>query len=160
MALLQSHDRKAFDCGEESLNSYLQRFARQNANRLVGITFVAVLPAQPERIAGYFTLSTSHIARELLTSELPLPRYSVPAVLLARLAVDRDFQGLGVGGALLSDVFSRVSRFASEVGLYALEVSALHRQARAFYERFGFLSLADEPDHLYLSVEKMRKLHL
>ena len=169
------HDRAAFDCGEESLNTYLKRYARQNASRFIGITYVAVPQDEPQdepqgepqaeaqekslRIAGYYSLSTSRIEREYLPATLPLPRYPVPSLLLARLAVDKNFQGQKLAAVLLLNIFERTSRFAAEVGLYALEVVALNDAARTFYEHFQFVALADDPSHLYLPVETMRRLY-
>lgn len=132
--------------------------------RLIGITYVAVTQGQPQdepqRIAGYYSLSTSRIEREHLPDALPLPRYPVPSLLLARLAVDKNFQGQKLAAVLLLNIFERTSRFAAEIGLYALEVVALNAAARTFYEHFQFVALADDPLHLYLPVETMRRLYL
>lgn len=158
--LVAHHDRAAFDCGQESLNTYLKRYARQNAGRFIGVTYVGVPQDEPQRIAGYYSLSTSRIEREHLPTTLPLPRYPVPSLLLARLAVDKNFQGRKLAAVFLLSIFERTSRFAAEVGLYALEVVALNDAARTFYEHFQFVSLADDPLHLYLPVETMRRLYL
>ncbi len=162
--LQSSHDRAAFDCGQESLNTYLKRYARQNAGRFIGITYVAVPQNEPQRIAAYYSLSTIRIEREHLPDALPLPRYPVPSLLLARLAVDKNFQGQKLAAVLLLNIFERTSRFAAEVGFYALEVVALNDTARTFYEHFQFVALADkklhDSLHLYLPVETMRRLYL
>lgn len=108
--LSRQHDREAFDCGVEPLNAFLRTTAMQHQEKGVSRTFVLADPAasSPGRILGYFTLS----ACEGLAAQLPetlakrMPRH-IPAVLLGRLAVDREFQGQGYGGALLVECAAR-----------------------------------------------------
>ena len=151
--LQRSHDRASFDCGEPSLNSYLQRYARQNAESGFGLTYVAVPPSEPTRILGYYTLSASRIERNLLPSSLKLPPYPVPALLLARLAIDKQAQGFGLGARLMEEVLERACALSGEVGVWAIEVEALNDKAAAFYARYGFLSLQDSPHHLFLPLQ-------
>lgn len=154
--LAAHHHCQAFDCGEESLNLYLQRYARQNAERNLGRTYVLVYENEPAIIAGYFTLSNSAIARASLPANVNLPNYPVPSCLLARLAVSAAHQGRGLGYALLESVFALVGDLSNQSGVYAIEVHALHERARAFYERFGFAPLTDDALHLYLPVATLR----
>ena len=154
------HDRAAFDCGEESLNVYLHRFARQNATRGFGVVYVAVAVTSPERILGYYTLASSSIARDILPENVKLPRYPVPSVLIGRLAVDKSSQGQRVGEKLVYDIVERTEHLSAELGIHAIEVQALHERARAFYERFNFMALLDDPLHLYLPMETARRFHL
>ena len=155
--LQKSHDRAAFDCGEPSLDLYLQRYARQNAAAGVSLTYVAVWPHEPARILGYFTLSSSSIERDLLPEEVKLPPYPVPSILLARLAVDRTAQGIRLGEKLLLAVFQRALFLSGEVGVWAVEVEALHERAAAFYARYGFTALGDSPFHLFVPIESIRR---
>lgn len=83
--LNETHDRVSFDCGEPSLNDYLQRFARQNAELHLGRTYVLAVPGQAH-IDGYYTISSGSVARQEVP-EKRLPRYPVPVVLMGRLAV-------------------------------------------------------------------------
>lgn len=155
--LSSRHNRAAFDCGEESLNDYLRRFARQNDARHLGRTFVAVFEGQT-RIEGYYTLSSGAVAFDTVPEKLP--RYPVPVVHLGRLAVDRAAQGQGIGEFLLLDALKRAALLSDQLGIYAVEVYALHDRARAFYLRYGFTSLADDPLHLYLPTKKIQELGL
>ncbi len=98
--LTKAHDRAAFDCGVPSLNSYLQRSARQNQDRDIGRTCVALEPGQV-RVWGYYTLSSASTEFEEYPENAGLPRYPIPAVLLARLAVDKQRHGQGLGRELL-----------------------------------------------------------
>lgn len=153
------HDRRAFDCGVESLNVYLQRYARQNASRDLGRTYVVVEAEGEARIQGYYTLASGSVARDALP-EPGLPQYPAPTVLLARLAVDVSRQGQGVGGLLLLNVLRLALQTSDLLGVFAVEVVALDDAARAFYSRYGFAPLLDDPLHLYLPLKTIREMGL
>ena len=151
--LTEKHDRASFDCGEPSLNEYLQRFARQNAALFLGRTYVLVVAGQV-RIEGYYTVSSGSVAREDMP-EKRLPRYPVPVVLIGRLAVDRQAQGQGFGEFLLLDALKRSAQLAQHLGIYAVVVDALNEPARHFYRKYGFAETADDPMRLYLPIKKI-----
>lgn len=144
-----AHDRRTFRSDSEPLNRYLREQVNQDIRRRVAACFVAL--ADRQRIAGYYTLASA----SLLLSDLPastsrkLPRYpTVPAVRMGRLAVDREFQGQGLGGALLADALDRAVR--SEIAAFALIVDAKDETAAAFYRHHGFIALPDTPLNLFL----------
>jgi GNAT superfamily N-acetyltransferase len=139
------------------LNDFLRRFARQNDERGLGRSFVAVTP-DDVRICGYYTLASGAVTFDTMPEKLP--RYPVPVAHLGRLAVDRTAQGRGLGAFLLVDALKRVLKTADQIGLYAVEVYALNAQAKAFYLKYGFQPLLDDPFHLYLSIKTLRKLGL
>ncbi len=76
----------------------------------------------------------------------------VPIVLLGRLAVDICTQGYGFGKWLLSDAVFRVANLADLVGIKAVMVHAIDDEARAFYERFGFVPSAVAPNTLFYKI--------
>lgn len=153
--LSKKHDRDSFDCGEESLNLFLKRFARQNAEKGLGRTFVAVKGDNP-KICGYYTLSSNSFGYEIVPDNLP--RYPVPVVHLGRLAVDKSAQGERLGQALLFHAFERSVSVAEQLGIYAVEVYALNEDARQFYLRFGLTELKDDRLHLYISIRQIKKI--
>lgn len=157
--LSREHDRSAFDCGEPALDDFLRRHARQNQEKNVSRTYVAVRPRE-RKVLGFYTLASGAVGFESLPDEVRrrLPRYPVPVVHLARLAVDRSVRGLGLGEALLFDALRRAERVADVLGVFAVEVAAKHERAREFYLRYGFRSLEDERLHLYLPIETIRTL--
>lgn len=159
--LEKRHDRNAFDCGEESLNDFLKRFARQNEDKRLSRTFVAVPPGDVS-VYGYYSLSVSHISFEHLPEEVrrKLPRYPVPVSHLGRLAVDRKAKGHGLGEFLLMDAFRRTILAAKELGIFAVEVVALSDPARQFYLKYGFRELTDDRYHLYLPIKTIEALRL
>jgi GNAT superfamily N-acetyltransferase len=153
--LTARHDRDSFDCGEQSLNDFLKRFARQNAEKGLGRTFVAVLP-ETEKIFGYYTIASGAVKFETLPEKLP--RYPIPVAHLGRLAIDNAAKGQGLGKALLIDALRRINLVSAQLGIYAIEVYALNESAREFYLKFGFKPLIDDEFHLYLSIKSVQKL--
>lgn len=156
--LQKAHRRDVFDCGYNKLNEYLRRFARQNEQSGFGRTYAALLPNEVV-VRGYFTLATSMVERSSLAEEARkgLPRYPVPTVCIARLAVDKSMQGQGLGRELLMDAIFRITQAADAIGIHAIEVDAKDDRGRSFYEKYGFASLLDEPRHLFLSIRTAKR---
>lgn len=155
----EGHDRGSFDCGEPTLNLFLQAHAGQNARRDISRTFVA-RREEDAAIAGYYTLSSGGVEFAHLPEKMAkrLPRYPIPVAHLGRLAVDLRFQGRGLGGWLLVDALKRVVSLADQIGIHAVTVHALHERAAEFYRAFGFIALRDDPNHLYLPTATIRQL--
>lgn len=153
LGIEESHQREEFDCGEEALNNYLQRYARQNHERNIARTFVAV--DETDRVLGYYSLASASIEFASLPAEVArrVPRYPVPAVRIARLAVDRSMHGKGLGGALLADALRRILTASSEVAVKVVLVDAKNDSAVAFYRHYGFMELNDSPMTLFLPIE-------
>lgn len=156
-----SHDRASFACGKPALDEWLRRLAGQCERRGLAKTYVAVEPGR-RSVCGFYAISTHHVARGALPSEQAkgLPRGDVPVVLLGRLAVDRTHQGQGLGEYLLLDALGRVSHISRQIGVRAVEVHAIDDNARKFYRKYGFISLHDDLNHLYLPMHVVHKLRL
>lgn len=156
------HDRAGFDCGEASLNEFLQQRARQNAERNLDVTHVVVTDPGETAILGYYTLLVRSIERESFASAKKLPPGEIGVALLARLAVSRTAQAQGIGTQMLLRAIVQTERAARDLGIHALVVHALHESAKAWYLGldFGFELLTDNPLHLCLSVGKIRQLGL
>lgn len=147
------HDADRFDSGEPTLDEWLRRHAAGADARRTARTFLwtrsSDAPGDRERVIAYYSLTGHRLVRD----ELPrrLGRGSpdeIPAVLLARLAVDRSAQGHGLGGAVLADAMGRVVEATSIVAARFVVVDALHEHAAAFYKHHGFTRI---PDALRLS---------
>jgi GNAT superfamily N-acetyltransferase len=149
----RSHERGEFTCGKEPLDLFLRTLVSQYEKRRLGRTYVAVLPDE-KKVRGYYTLASGAVAFENLPQPATrkLPRHPLPVVLLARLAVDQSAQGKGLGKLLLMDAFSRCLALAQQLGVHAVEVDAIDDEAVAFYQKYGFVSLLDNPRHLYLAM--------
>jgi GNAT superfamily N-acetyltransferase len=155
--LTTRHDRQSFDCGESRLNVFIQRFARQNDDKGLGRTFVAVRPGETA-IMGYYTMASGAVTFDTVPEKLP--RYPIPVIHIGRLAVDLKARGRGLGEWLLIDALRRATMIAEQIGIYAVEVRALNDAARAFYLKYGFAALLDDPLHLYLPMKTIRQLKL
>jgi GNAT superfamily N-acetyltransferase len=155
------HDRTQFDCGQPMLNRWLEQQASQFEKRDLARTYVAHRDKESV-VLGYYALSNHRVSFEALPEDEAkgLPRIDIPVILLGRLAVDRSAQGQGLGALLLIDALRRVSHIADQVGIRAVEVDALDESARQFYLKFGFVALRDDPLHLFLSMQVIRKLRL
>jgi len=150
---ISHHDRDAFDCGEPALNAYLQKTAGQHLKKGIANTYILVNRSESQRIMGFFTLSFL----EVDSSEVPekygrkLPRLHLPAVKLGRLAVDKSCQGKNYGGLLLIDALRRVAAaIRNTAGVVGLFVDAKNPNPAAFYEKFGFIPLRDNPFSLMI----------
>jgi GNAT superfamily N-acetyltransferase len=153
------HDRVAFDCGEPALNDFLKTKAVKHQTQRVSRTFVLVEDAQPRSILCFYTLSNSQIAREHLAEQeaKSLPLHPIPAVMLARLGVDRPQQGRHYGQRLLMDALKRCALVGQQSGVYALLVDAGDETVKRFYDRFGFVAIVGRPLTLYLPLETALK---
>ena len=147
------HQRSEFSCGSPPLDDFIRARVSQYEKRRLGKTFVAV-PSCEKRVIGYYTLAAGAVAFEHLPSNVSrkLPMHPVPVVLLARLAVDQSTRGKGLGEGLLLDALQRSLDISSGLGVHAVEVDALDDKAAAFYRKYGFTPLLDDPLHLYLPI--------
>jgi len=137
-ALRESDDRSRFRSGDPHLDRFFHLFAGQNQfKHYVGVSYVAVEEAH---IFGFATVSPGHLEIDSLpiAARRKLPRYPLPVLRLARLAVDASAQGQGVGAQLLKFVLMLAVRMASEFGCVGVIVDA-KPQAIDFYEKYGFI---------------------
>jgi GNAT superfamily N-acetyltransferase len=155
--LEKGHQRSEFDCGIESLNLFLKNYARQNDEKGLSRTFVAIRPGE-NTVHGYYSLSAASVSFEQVPETLP--RYPIPTAHIGRLAVDQLRQGSGLGEFLLIDALRRTVLLADTLGIFAVELYAINESAKSFYLRYGFTELADDPYHVYLSIRKIRQLGL
>lgn len=119
---------KKFDCSTEVLNEFLSRYSLKN-----------------DDIVGYFTLATEQVVFEDIPDEYrgKLPKYPIPSLRIARLAVDKDLHGKGIGKWLLAQVFIKIVHVAEITGLYFIIVDA-KETSKSFYEHYGFIKFKDK----------------
>jgi GNAT superfamily N-acetyltransferase len=156
--LTEAHDCSAFDSGEPVLDDWLRRRAWNNLQIAASRTYVVCPTGSPE-VAGYFALSMGQVlAREATGSMRRNMPTHIPAVTLGRLAIDRAWQGRGLGRALLADVVSRSLRASREISARLVIVHAISPAAEAFYLHHGFTRLPVETPTLALDLVKLQKL--
>jgi GNAT superfamily N-acetyltransferase len=148
----KKHDREAFDCGEESLNEFLRRYARKSHELGGAKTFLAIDAADKKTILGFYSLSPASVEYSLTpdTIRRGLARHDVPGFRLARLAVDRRVQGRGIGGQLLLAAGRRCLLASAEVGGVVLVIDAKNERVAGWYAGYGALPLLDAPLTLLL----------
>ena len=159
--LHSTHLRQSFESGNQTLDDWLKRYASQFERRNLSRTFVAIRP--PGKTAlGYYAISSHAIRYEALAADQAkgMPMIDVPVVFLGRLAVARSEQGQGIGALLLIDVLRRSLALSEQIGIRAVEVSAIDDAARSFYIRFGLVPLKDDPNHLIMPVQAIHRLGL
>lgn len=154
--LAPDHELDAFDSAVVALDEWLKRRARPNEAAGASRTFVI---SCGRRVVGYYSLAAASIMHSVATGRtrrnMPDP---IPAVLIGRLALDRSTQGQGLGVALLRDAVLRIVGAAETVGVRAILVHALTKDAKAFYERFGFRASPLEPMTLMITIDEVRRI--
>lgn len=153
------HQLDGFDCGKPTLSDWLQRHARQAQSGGSARTFVV---CDGDRVAGYFSQTVGQIdtleAPERL--RLGMGQYPIPLVILARLAVDLDYQGQGLGFSMLQDAIRRTIAIAEQAGIRALLTHPIDAEAEAFYRRFGFEPTPVRERQLVLLLKDARRIVL
>ncbi len=154
--LERSHLVEDFDCGYEDLNRYISRFALNNQSAGSAQTYVAIAG---NAVVGYYSLAVGAVAHTQAPPRMAkgLARHPVPVMLLARLAVDGEVKGQGLGAALLRDALARTLQAADIAGIRAVIVHAKDDAARRFYEHFDFDPSPTDTYHLYLLIKDLRK---
>lgn len=153
------HNRAAFSCGVEALDSYLRKQAGQDARKRAAAPFVATLDGQT--IAGYYTLSQYAIELDAIPEEVAkrLPKYPmVSSTLLGRLAVGIEFRGQGLGETLLMDALHRSLDSSKQVASAGVIVDAKDESATGFYRKYGFVELPKIEKRLFLPMGTVEQL--
>ena len=142
-----------FACGVDSLDDWLKRRAHPNQVNGASRTYVVT---DGEKVVGYYCLASGALELNntpaLIRRNMPDP---VPVAILGRLAVDKSWQGRGLGVALLQDAVVRTAQAAGILGIRGLLVHALSVEAKAFYEHHGFVASSAQPMTLILSLKRM-----
>ena len=154
--LRPEHELTAFASGVEQLDDWLQRHALRNEIDDGSRTFVI---CDGQRVVGYYSLAAGSVLRGVATSRvrrnMPEP---VPVVLLGRLAIDRAWQGLGLGADLLRDAVLRMLSAGETIGVRAILVHAISDAAKTFYQRHGFRASPVEPLTLMITLAEARRI--
>lgn len=156
--LTESQDSADFDSGEPALDEWLRQRAWANLQLAASRTYV-VCPIGSSAVIGYAALSMGQILAQETTGSMRrnMPRH-IPAVVLGRLAIDRAWQGKGLGRALLADVVHRALLASEQVSARLVIVHAISPAAEAFYLHHGFTRLPVETPTLALDLVKFQKL--
>lgn len=158
--LNKKHNRKEFDCGKELLNSYIKNQAGQDVKRKLSACFVLV-DNKSNLLQGYYTLSNCSIPlsdfSERIRKKLPKSYKSIPTTLLGRLAIDKKFQGNGIGKILLIDALKRSYAVSAEIGSFGIVVDPIDDEAKNFYEKYDFIEFPDSKK-MFIATKTLKEL--
>jgi GNAT superfamily N-acetyltransferase len=147
--LASHHSAAGFDCGDTSLDHWLQQ--RALPNQQSGGTRTFVVCDGNGTVKAYVALASGAVAVASAPGSFRRNRPDpIPVVLLARLAVCRSVQGRGIARALLADAFERVLQASERIGVRGIVVHAASADARNFYLHMGFDPSPIDPDTLLI----------
>lgn len=146
-----------FDCGRPALDLFLQRHALVNQKANSAQTYVCCLRGE---VAGFYSLAVGSVDPADAPTRVTkgLARHPVPVMILARLAVDLNHQGKGLGKALLKDALLRTAQAADIAGIRCLLIHAKDDSARQWYESWEFEPSPADPYHLFLMLKDLKAL--
>ncbi len=154
--LSPEHDLSEFDSGEPVLDAWLRRRAAQNDASGASRTYVV---CAGKRVAGYYSLAVGAVSHEAspgwLRRNQPDP---LPVMILGRLAVDKSFQGRGIGVGLLRDAVLRTVQAAEIAGIRGIVVHAISESAKRFYESYGFRASPIDPMTVLITVAEAERM--
>ncbi len=152
--LTDAHELSDFSCDEANLDEWVRRRARANQVSVLSRTFVVCVG---KRVVAFYALASSVIASIEATGQfrrnMPNP---VPVVVLARLAIDRNYQGQGLGRALFQDATKRIICASEVIGICGLIVHAISESAKSFYLALGMKSSPIEPMILMATLSDLK----
>lgn len=131
-----------FSCGNKDLDKFFKKYAKDNDTAGYGKTFVLF---DEEKLVGFFTLCSAQIRFDSFpySFEENLPKYPIPAIRIARLAVDAKMQKKGYGKELLKEAFYKIVNASQTIGIKIVVVDA-KESSKSFYEKYGFIKLVDD----------------
>ena len=147
----------SFDCGQTALNQFLQRFALVNQKSNTSQTYVS---CHAGSVVGFYSLAVGSVEPRQATARVTkgMPQHPVPVMILARLAVDLQHQGAGLGKALLKDALLRTAQAADIAGIRALLVHVKDEAAKNWYLNWEFDPSPSDPLHLFLLMKDIKAM--
>ena len=158
--LTRAHNRKAFDCGDETVNSFLREKALQDQERDLSRTMVLIDPEDsPGKIIGYHTLLMQQVKQEEIPNDRPRITCGIPVILLGQLGIDINFQGKGLGDLLLMDAQARTDEISRKIGVRALMLDARNERLAEWYGKHDFIRFPNSL-RMFKKIETIRALNL
>ena len=148
---------ESFDCGQGALNQFLQRFALVNQKSNSAQTYVS---CHSGTVVGFYSLAVGSVEPSAAVPRVTkgIPQHPMPVMILARLAVDSQYQRAGLGKALLKDALLRTAQAADIAGIRALLVHAKDESARQWYLNWEFEASPSDPFHLFLLMNDIKAM--
>ena len=151
-----AHVVDPFDCGNAALNDWLKRHARNAAGQ--GTRTYVLVETGTGSVAGYFAVAPHLVERDVAPAHIGrgAPR-QIPAILLAKLALDQHVQGKGLGAELLVRALERIVKISKQAGGKLIVVDAVDDAAAAFYEHHDLERLHADPLRLVVKLSTVAK---
>lgn len=134
--LAKHHDRASFDCGNEIINQYLKTMANQHAKKGISITHIL---ADGNRIKAFYTLSNTQITDHQLKG---YPA-QIPAILIGRIGIDKQYQGQGLFKAIFAHAFMGIEKFSKFSGMAFIVIDPKTNELNQYYQSLGFIPFDD-----------------
>lgn len=156
--LERSHSRRTFDCGNETVNDWLQTKALQNQEKHLSTT--KVLRLLEHKIAGFYTLALGQVDLSELPADIArkLPRRALPVAIIAWLGVSVHLRSQGLGRRLFSQALLECYEAGKTFAFIAILIDCLDANAKAFYQQWEFEELPGYPFRLFLSYQHLEKI--
>lgn len=154
--LRADQDVSGFDCGNIELDRWLAAHAQASQKADLARTYLVM---DTDAVAAYVSLTTGSIRPEAAPKRYArgMPRYPIPTILIARLAVDRRYQRQGLGARLLAEALRLAVAASDTAAARLVVVDAIDDQAAAFYRRWGFIDVPQNPHLLFRKISDIRK---
>ncbi len=155
-ALHSSHVLDDFASGKAPLDEWLRQHARGATGQ--GTRTYALVDTQTTSIVGYFAIAPHLVERDALPTPIGrgAPR-QIPAILLAKLALDQRSHGAGLGRALLVHALEKIVDAARLAGGKLVVVDAIDDEAADFYEHHDFVAVSGNPHRLVMKMSTVAR---
>jgi GNAT superfamily N-acetyltransferase len=134
-----------FDCGKPALNEWLIRHALNNQASGTSRTWVVIEAGSSEVVAFYASATASVLRSSAPKAMRRNQPEEMPAILLARMAVDVRHSRHGLGAALLKHFMLKALEVAQSFGARVLLIHAKDDEAKSFYTHYGFIESPIDP---------------
>ena len=152
--LEKSDDRSDFSSGAVELDEWIAKYAWQNQAANSATTYVIT---ESSKVIGYYAIAMSAYDKTMAPKQLSKGPNQIPCILLARLAVDKRYQGEGWGVDLLRDALLRSVGLSDSIGAAAVLIHCRDEAARDFYMRHGdFVQSPVEELHLMIPMKALK----
>jgi len=150
--LKEQHKLEQFDCGVHAMNHWLKKIARRANNDTAAVFIVRT----GRRVVAYFATAMGSVplvsAGKLGNNAPP----DIPVFVLARLAVDKEYQGRGIGQNMVADALKRAMLASRQAGMRTVIVHTLTDDLKKFYSTLGFKLLEPDGKTMFIQLEEIR----
>lgn len=154
--LNESHNISRFQSGNDDLDLWLSRYGCQTQSNNTTRTYVS--HNGDKTVFGYFCLSAHVVQKSELDRSLSRGSpEKIPAILLAKFALGKEFHNRGVGADFLRQALRLCLDAGEIIGARFVIVDAIDEKAAGFYRHYGFKSALESPLHLARKMSDIKR---